>query len=601
VSRRLKLDIPGPDRRVTREDVVAQGWGALFCPDGTGDAAPAAARRPLIPSRLVLEIGFGRGEFLIELATAAPEVAFVGVELSRKRVLKQARRLAKLPLANVRILHGRGEEALELFPPGSLEAVWINFPDPWPKARHQRRRLVQPQLVRAIAERLAPGGVLHLATDDVPYAEHVAAVLAAEPRLENAFAPHAFLREVPDRPPTAYEREWRAEGRPLHFFAARRRAGPEGSGSIGFAKDGGVGEASRVREPGRSLKDHSIESLRARFAALGIEPWRAEQVGAWLYARGVEDPTAWTDLPVALRERLAREWSVRALAVDGSERSADGTLKARLRAHDGALVESVLIPDGERTTLCISTQVGCPLACSFCATGVLGFTRNLSVAEIVDQVCRMRELLPPGQRVTNVVYMGMGEPLLNLPAVVESARILLHPKGFALGPRKVTISTAGVVPKIPTLLAALPVNLAVSLHAATDAVRDVLVPLNRRFPLATLLGTLRAQPALSARRPVFFEYTLIEGLNDAAGDARDLARLLHGLPAKVNLIPMNAHPDSPHRPPDDARVASFAGALSRRGVTVTVRRPRGADIDAACGQLAARRAVPRLANVAVPA
>ena len=174
------------------------------------------------------------------------------------------------------------------------------------------------------------------------------------------------------------------------------------------------------------------------------------------------------------------------------QRAADGTVKGRLRAHDGALIESVLIPDGDRTTLCISTQVGCPLACSFCATGALGFTRNLSVAEIVDQVCRMREQLAPEQRLTNVVYMGMGEPLLNLPAVIESAKVLLHPKGFALGPRKVTVSTAGVVPKIATLLASVPVNLAVSLHAATDAVRDVLVPINKRFPLATLLGTLRA-------------------------------------------------------------------------------------------------------------
>jgi len=338
----------------------------------------------------------------------------------------------------------------------------------------------------------------------------------------------------------------------------------------------------------RNLKDHSVESLRARFAAEGIEPWRAEQVAGWLWARGVEDPAEWTDVSAALRARFADEWERRALEVDAIARSADGTIKGRLRARDGALVESVLIPEGARTTLCISTQVGCPLACSFCATGALGFTRNLSVAEILDQVCRMREQLGPQQRLTNVVYMGMGEPLLNLPAVVESVRVLLHPKAFALGPRKVTVSTAGVVPRIGALLAAVPVNLAVSLHAPTDPVRDELVPINRRFPLAALFGTLRSLESVSPRRPVFFEYTLMRDVNDSLDSARRLVRLLRGLPSKLNLIPMNAHPDAPYRPPRDSDLERFAAELVRGGVTVTVRRPRGADIDAACGQLALR-------------
>ena len=339
-----------------------------------------------------------------------------------------------------------------------------------------------------------------------------------------------------------------------------------------------------------SLQDHSIESLRGVFAAQGIEPFRAEQIAGWLYARGVDDPAQWTDLPAALRERFANDWDRHALDWDLVQRAADGTVKGRLRTHDGALIESVLIPDGERTTLCISTQVGCPLACSFCATGALGFTRNLSVAEIVDQVCRMREQLGPEQRLTNVVYMGMGEPLLNLPAVLGSAKVLLHPKAFALGPRKVTVSTAGVVPKIATLLASVPVNLAVSLHAATDAVRDVLVPINQRFPLATLMETLRNLETVTPRRPVFFEYTLMEGVNDAPSDARDLARLLRGLPSKLNVIPMNAHADAPYRAPSEAVLTRFVGALTRLGMTVTVRRPRGADLDAACGQLASRGA-----------
>jgi tRNA (guanine-N7-)-methyltransferase len=214
MPRRLKLDIPGPDRRVTPGDVLAKGWTSLFAPD-------LAA-----PLRIVLEIGFGRGEFLIDLAQRAPAVAHVGVEISRKRVLKQARRLAKSEIANVRLVHGTGEQVLaDLIGPASLEAVWINFSDPWPKKRHHRRRLVQAPLVAAVANRLVCGGVLHVATDDVPYAEHIDAVLAAEALLVNAFAPATWLADVPGRMPTAYELEWRVEGRPLHFFAYQRIAG----------------------------------------------------------------------------------------------------------------------------------------------------------------------------------------------------------------------------------------------------------------------------------------------------------------------------------------------------------------------------------------
>src|SRR5690606_14323276 len=205
MSRRLKYDIPGPDRRVALDDVAAKGWEALF---------PELPR----PLRLVLEIGFGRGEFLLDLAARAPEVAHVGVEVSWKRVLKLARRLARTELVNVRLVHGRGEVVVEeAFAPASLEAVWINFSDPWPKKRHHRRRLVQPPLVAASAERLRPGGLLHVATDDVGYAEHIDAVLSAEPRLANDFAPDRWRPEVPGRMQTAYEQAWRAEGRPLHF------------------------------------------------------------------------------------------------------------------------------------------------------------------------------------------------------------------------------------------------------------------------------------------------------------------------------------------------------------------------------------------------
>jgi len=337
-----------------------------------------------------------------------------------------------------------------------------------------------------------------------------------------------------------------------------------------------------------NLKDLDPPGLRERLAAGGVAPYRAEQILAWLYARGVEDPHAMTDLARDLRERLADEWRTRALETVALQRSMDGTRKAVLRAADGAVLESVLIPDEDRTTLCISTQVGCPLACSFCATGAMGFTRNLSTAEIVDQVCRMREALGPGERITNVVFMGMGEPLLNLPAVLRAIRILMHPRAFNLAGRRITVSTAGLVPKIRTLLDAAPVNLAVSLHATTDALRDELVPLNRRFPLDVLLGELRALESLSPRRPVFFEYTLLAGVNDAPADAERLLRLLRGLPSKVNVIPVNPHPGSPYGAPGLETVDRFLGILSRGGMTVTLRRSRGADIDAACGQLAAR-------------
>jgi 23S rRNA (adenine2503-C2)-methyltransferase len=295
-----------------------------------------------------------------------------------------------------------------------------------------------------------------------------------------------------------------------------------------------------------------------------------------------------TDLPLALREQLAAEWQVRALEIDAVEHSTDGTCKGVLRAHDGALVEAVVIPEPGRTTLCLSTQVGCALACSFCATGALGFTRNLTTAEIVDQVCRMRETLEPGREITNVVFMGMGEPLLNLANVVEAVRLIQHPKGFALGTRKVTVSTAGVVPRIPELMEQVRVNLAVSLHAATDVVRDVLVPINRKFDLAALLSALRALPQIDRRHPVFFEYTLMEGVNDSLEDARRLVRLLHGIPSKLNVLPMNPHPDAPYQPPSEETTSRFIGELVRGGLTTTLRRSRGADIEAACGQLATR-------------
>jgi 23S rRNA (adenine2503-C2)-methyltransferase len=338
-----------------------------------------------------------------------------------------------------------------------------------------------------------------------------------------------------------------------------------------------------------NLRDFSPDALRARFKGEGISAYRADQVAQWLYARGVDEPAQMTDLPAELRERLASDYDSQALTVRDPQFSIDGTIKAALVAKDGAVLEAVLIPEEGRTTLCVSTQVGCPLACSFCATGMMGLERNLTVAEIVEQVVRMAALLPDNRRITNIVFMGMGEPLLNLANVVEAVKTLLHPKGFAMAPRRVTVSTAGVVPRIADLLVQVPVNLAVSLHAATDELRDMLVPINKKFPLAALFGALRAIPRLSRRHPIFFEYTLLAGVNDSLADAQRLAELLRGVPAKVNLIPVNPHEGSPYRAPEPEVADRFMGVLADAGLTVTLRRSRGADIDAACGQLAAKR------------
>lgn len=366
----------------------------------------------------------------------------------------------------------------------------------------------------------------------------------------------------------------------------RARVGGEG---LTRGSGGSVEGATRHATRRPNLKDHGRESLRALFAERGWPGYRADQVAAWLYQQDVDDLAEMSNLPTAMRDALASEFETRALEVVETQRSSDGTQKLLLGAFDGARIEAVLIPEERRNTLCVSTQVGCPLTCDFCATGALGFTRNLSTAEIIDQVLQARRHMDPGSSLTNLVFMGMGEPLLNLPAVSEAIRILTDPKGFALAPRRVTVSTAGVLPQIGPLLEVAPIHLAVSLHATTDEVRNVLVPLNERFPIAELLTTLREEPRIHRRRPVFFEYTLMDGVNDSIADAKRLPGLLRGIPSKVNVIPMNPHADAPYRPPRPETVDRFTAALHDAGVRVTLRRDRGRDIDAACGQLANRR------------
>lgn len=338
-----------------------------------------------------------------------------------------------------------------------------------------------------------------------------------------------------------------------------------------------------------NLKNYSRASLRDLFKERSWPAYRADQVATWLYKNDVEDFEAMTNVPAAIRDAIADEFEIKALEVVDSQLSVDGTRKLLLGAFDGTQIEAVLIPEERRNTLCVSTQVGCPLTCSFCATGALGFTRNLTTAEIVDQVLQAMRYMEEGTTLTNLVFMGMGEPLLNLPAVSEAIRILTDPKAFALAPRRVTVSTSGVLPQIAPLLEVAPIHLAVSLHATTDDVRDVLVPLNKRYPIAELLETLREEPRINRRRPVFFEYTLMEGVNDSVEDARRLPGLIRGIPSKVNIIPMNPHDDAPYRPPSRATVDRFTAVLHDAGVRVTLRRDRGRDIDAACGQLANRR------------
>ncbi len=346
-----------------------------------------------------------------------------------------------------------------------------------------------------------------------------------------------------------------------------------------------------------NLKDYATASLRERFAKAGIKPFRADQVAQWLYVRGVEDPLEMTDLDKALREKLSLEWKTSALSLSDLQRSVDGTLKGALMAEDGAMIEAVIIPEGDRRTLCISSQVGCALACSFCATGEMGFTRNLSTAEIVDQFLHMQREMPEGEEISNIVFMGMGEPLLNLPNVIEAVRIFLDQKTFAIASKRITVSTSGVLSKIPVLLEAVPVNLALSLHATTDKVRDVLVPLNKKFPLAAVMLELKNNPMITKRRPVFFEYTLLEGVNDSPEDARRLVGLLRKLPAKLNVIPMNPHPGSTYRKPAEDVIGRFMKVLAKGNFPITLRKSRGSDIDAACGQLAARNRVDALINL----
>ncbi|HYL04024.1 MAG TPA: 23S rRNA (adenine(2503)-C(2))-methyltransferase RlmN [Steroidobacteraceae bacterium] len=336
-------------------------------------------------------------------------------------------------------------------------------------------------------------------------------------------------------------------------------------------------------------------ALETFVAGLGSRPFRARQLMSWIYKRGTGTFTDMTDLARDFRARLALRAEVRAPQIVSVQHSADGTVKWLLRADATQAFEMVFIPEPDRGTLCISSQVGCALDCSFCATAQQGFNRNLSTAEIVGQVWlaeRELERDPRGpeaeRRVTNVVLMGMGEPLANFRNVVPALDILLDDFGFDLSRRRVTLSTSGLVPQIYRLAEVSNVALAVSLHAPDDRLRNELVPINRKHPIGELLAACWHYLDEQNGRSVTFEYVMLDGVNDSPAQARALARLLKGHPAKVNLIPFNPFPGTRYRRSPPAVIERFRDELLQRGLLATVRRTRGEDIDAACGQLAGR-------------
>ncbi|MCC6749781.1 MAG: 23S rRNA (adenine(2503)-C(2))-methyltransferase RlmN [Deltaproteobacteria bacterium] len=336
------------------------------------------------------------------------------------------------------------------------------------------------------------------------------------------------------------------------------------------------------------LRDLTLPELESWAEAQGLPRYRAAQLFTWVHRSGLTSTEGMTNLSKELRARLAEQCDLSGLAVDAVLTSEDGTRKLRLRCADGQAVEAVLIPAEDKLTLCISTQAGCALGCRFCATATMGLRRNLSAGEIVDQVYRAQSLLVGDERLTNLVYMGMGEPLANLADVLRSVEILGTEAGASFSPRRITISTAGLVPGIAELGRRVPgIGLAISLHATTDELRSQLMPINRRWPLAELLRVVREFP-LPRRRRVTFEYLLLRGLNDAPADAKRLVRLLDGIPAKVNLLAYNpCRTDQPDlQRPDEGTVEEFAELLREKGLNATVRRSRGLDIAAACGQLA---------------
>jgi 23S rRNA (adenine2503-C2)-methyltransferase len=335
----------------------------------------------------------------------------------------------------------------------------------------------------------------------------------------------------------------------------------------------------------------SRDEIAAELAVIGEKPFRTAQLWHWIYYRGARDFGVMTTLSKALRERLAERFTLDRPTLGREQLSRDGTRKWLLRFEDGNEAEAVFIPEEDRGALCMSSQVGCTLTCTFCHTGTQRLVRNLTAGEIVSQMVVARDAYdewptPRGERLlSNIVMMGMGEPLFNYDNVAKALRIIMDPEGIAISKRRITLSTSGVVPMIHRVGAELGVKLAISLHAVTDELRDRLVPINRKYPLAELIQACRGYPGADNARRITFEYVMLKGVNDSEADARTLARLVAGLPAKFNLIPFNPWPGAPFECSSPRAMTRFAAILNDAGYSAPIRVPRGRDIMAACGQL----------------
>ena len=334
-----------------------------------------------------------------------------------------------------------------------------------------------------------------------------------------------------------------------------------------------------------NLLDYDRKGLAAFFVALGEKPFRATQILKWIYQEGVEDFDLMTDLSKSLRAYLNENCYLATPEIVIEQIASDGTRKWALQTSCGNRIETVFIPEEGRGTLCVSSQIGCALACTFCSTAQQGFNRNLTTAEIIGQVIVAQKRLGTTKRITNVVMMGMGEPLLNFDNVVAAMNLMMDDFTFGLSKRRVTISTSGVVPAMYRLTQACDVSLAVSLHAVTDELRDELVPINKKYPLKELMEACRDNAKLSPRRTVTFEYVMLEGVNDSMQDAKGLIKLLKTVPSKLNLIPFNPFPNNNYRCSSSETIHRFKTLLNDAGIITTVRKTRGEDIDAACGQL----------------
>ena len=331
-----------------------------------------------------------------------------------------------------------------------------------------------------------------------------------------------------------------------------------------------------------------LPELEGRIRSLGQPSYRARQIFSWMHGKGVFRAEEMRNLPGELRKQVSPYLSPLPVTLEETQGSSDGTRKYRFRLEDGGLIESVTIPEGNRVTLCLSTQLGCALGCVFCRTGRMGLRRNLRAEEILGQYYAVRSMFDGDRAITHVVLMGMGEPLANLDATIRALKLLTHPLGCGLSTRRITVSTVGIPDRLQTLFDQIPVSITLSLNAADDETRSRLMPVNRRYPMQEVLETLRGLP-LPPRRRFTIAYVLIGGENDHLRDARSLVRILHGVRCKVNLIPFNPFPDTDLRRPEEGDLLAFQEFLRSKGLSAHVRWSRGGDVSAACGQLCGER------------